>query len=463
MMLDMSVYDILIVAAVLLVTIALGLKGASKKASRPTSARDYVLAGRALTLPLFVVSIVATWYGAVLGSGEFIARHGIVMIFCFGLPYYIAAIVYAWWFVPRYRAWQGVSIPDILGQMYGPTARRSASVVMLAMTIPAAYVLMLGTFIEGITGWGIVPSLLLGTAVAASIVVRGGLRAHALSNIVQFVFMFVGFAVLLAWSWITYGGPSELVGAASPSALAVPGTLGWPMMAAWFVIALQTFIDPNLHQRVAAVGSTSAARRGLLISVGCWFVFDMLQLSTGLYATTFLSIGRPIDTYLVAAQSVLPTMFKGIFVAGVVSAIISTLDGYALTAGATLSHDLLPTWVGGRWRYSIGLALVFAAAIVLASSVPSVVDLLFYAASVGVPAFLPAVVVGFSPLKHVVVKRGTLLIVAPALASMAAIVAQRAFGAPYMEDVAGMVVGLATSCCIIAVLVARARWKGNTR
>lgn len=457
MILTLSPYDFVTVVVILTVTIVLGLKGASHATSRLSSAREYILAGRALTLPLFVVSLVATWYGAVLGSGEFIVRHGIAMIFCFGLPYYLAAIVYAIWFIPRYHRLRAVSIPDMLGSMYGPIARRAASIVMLAMTIPAAYVLMLGTFVDGMTGWGTVPSMVIGTVVAGSIVIRGGLRSHAVSNGVQFLSMFVGFGVLLAACWFTLGGPRILIDELAPSAFDVPGTLGWPMIIAWWFIALQTFVDPNVHQRISAVGSPRTAQRGVIISVAFWILFDILQLSTGLYAMAFLSIDRPIDTYLVLAQAVLPPIYKGLFVAGVVSAIVSTLDGYALAAGATLSHDLLPSWFGGRWRYALGLILVFMAAIALASAVPSVVDLLFYAASVGVPAFLPTTLIGFSRWRNRVRRLGGWLIIAPAAMSILAIVAQRIADAPYLAGAEGMVAGLLTSCSMIGVIAIRSR------
>lgn len=463
MTLNLSPFDIIIVAGALLSTMYLGLKGASGASRHYGSSTQYVLAGRALTLPLFVVSLVATWYGAVLGSGEFVLRHGIVMLVCFGLPYYIAALLYAWWFVPRYRRSRAISIPDILGEMYGPSARRSASVVMLVMTIPAAYVLMVGTFIDSMTGWGRFPSMLLGAVISASVVVRGGLRSHALANVIQFLLMFAGFAVLLAWNWMHLGSPYTLYMQSDPLAFDIPGTLGWPMVGAWWVIALQTFIDPNIHQRVAAISTTSQARRGIALSVGFWFVFDVLQVLTGLYARAHLTIQNPIETYIVAADTLLPVVWKGIFVAGLLSAIISTLDGYALVAGATLTHDLLPSTLSGRWRYPIGLVIVFAMAIAIATMVPSVVELLFYAASVGVPAFLPSILLGFVNQRDRETIPGVALILLPGATAASVIAWQHAFGAPFSTGAEGMIAGLIVSAVILIVVVIRRHYQGGAR
>ncbi len=36
-----------------------------------TGAMDYIVAGRRLTLPAFTASLVTTWYGGILGVGEY--------------------------------------------------------------------------------------------------------------------------------------------------------------------------------------------------------------------------------------------------------------------------------------------------------------------------------------------------------------------------------------------------------
>ena len=42
-----------------------------------TRAVDYLVAGRAVTLPAFVATLVASWYGGILGVGEYSYRYGI--------------------------------------------------------------------------------------------------------------------------------------------------------------------------------------------------------------------------------------------------------------------------------------------------------------------------------------------------------------------------------------------------
>ena len=64
---------------------------------------DYIFAGRKLTVPAFVMTLVSTWYGGILEVGRFSHTYGISTILVFGVFYYLAAIVYAYIFVPKIR------------------------------------------------------------------------------------------------------------------------------------------------------------------------------------------------------------------------------------------------------------------------------------------------------------------------------------------------------------------------
>ncbi|TMQ71901.1 MAG: sodium:solute symporter family protein, partial [Candidatus Eisenbacteria bacterium] len=64
---------------------------------------DYLVAGRRVTLPAFVATLVATWYGGILGVGEYTWRYGISNWLVFGVPYYVGALLFALCFARRAR------------------------------------------------------------------------------------------------------------------------------------------------------------------------------------------------------------------------------------------------------------------------------------------------------------------------------------------------------------------------
>src|SRR5262245_13456212 len=145
----MKAADLLVVAAYLAATVVLGIR-ASRRPVDPTE--DYLLAGRTLTLPSFVVTLVATWYGGVLGVGEYSYLHGISNWLVLGAPYYIGALLFALLFAERARKRSDFTVPDLLHDTYGRGAAVVGALTVLALSLPAAYLLMLGVLVRRVTG-----------------------------------------------------------------------------------------------------------------------------------------------------------------------------------------------------------------------------------------------------------------------------------------------------------------------
>ncbi len=413
--------DALTIIATLLAVAIAGFIGARHQNGE---SQGYILAGRALTMPVFVASLVATWYGSVLGATEFIVTYGVVFVLCFGIPYYVIALAYARWLAGRIRQSQAVSIPDQIRRTYGDRASRIVAVMMLVITIPASYQLSLALIAQTFTGWSLEICLLATSAFAFAYVVKGGLRSDAYANVVQVVVMFAGYIACVVACISALGSPLWLLQSTPPDLLAIPGRLGWTPVVVWFVIALQTFIDPNFHVRTAAAGDVSIARRGIVVSVVLWIVFDTLQVVVGLYALRLAGAEHGAQSALNLAVMVLPDVWRGLFVAGTIAAVMSALDGYALASGTIIGHDLTASKRTARGllsvRSGVALALVIGAAAALVA--PSVIDLIYRAASIAVPAVLAPLLISFSPLAERVSRAVVWLILIPACASVGTMV-----------------------------------------
>ncbi|HEY7751905.1 MAG TPA: hypothetical protein VH917_06400, partial [Ignavibacteriaceae bacterium] len=115
-MISLDVLDLIIIlfffSAVLLIGFISGRK-------TQVEANDFLLSGRRLGLFLFVAVNVSTWYGGILGVGEFTYRYGIVSWFTQGLPYYIFAFLFAIFFAKKIREASLFTIPDKLTKVYG--------------------------------------------------------------------------------------------------------------------------------------------------------------------------------------------------------------------------------------------------------------------------------------------------------------------------------------------------------
>ncbi|MDE2492018.1 MAG: hypothetical protein KGM24_14315 [Elusimicrobia bacterium] len=424
--------DALLVAAFLLAAVALGAR-----ARRRAELEDYVLASRALTVPQFVATLVPTFYGGVLGVGEFSWKHGLSNWTTQALPYYVFAAFYALFLAGRVRATPGMTIADHLESAYGRAAALVGAALVFLLTAPADDMLMAGTLGSALTGARVEAAIAAAGLLAVVLVWRGGLRSDVSANRLQIVVMFAGFGLILPYAWRLVGGPAALAARLPPGHLTWTGGMSAWKIAAWWMIAVWTIVDPSFHQRCAAAESPAAARRGILVSIAFWFVFDAMTTAAGLYARAALP--RLADAgmaYPRLAEAAMPVLARGFFYAGVSASIFAALQAKSLLAAITLGRDfgdrLKPVPEAAR-RRRVQAALIAAAALAFALTwlVPSVVDLWYDVGSAVIPGLLLPMLGAYLPRWRVGARWAVAASLAGFLASLAWVVAgARAGSAP---------------------------------
>ena len=70
----LSVYDWSVIVLYFAAVVFVGFRAARRAGNHID---EYLVAGRSLTLPVFVATLVSTWYGGILGVGEFSYRYGV--------------------------------------------------------------------------------------------------------------------------------------------------------------------------------------------------------------------------------------------------------------------------------------------------------------------------------------------------------------------------------------------------
>jgi SSS family solute:Na+ symporter len=387
----MHTLDYSLIALYLVAVLALGFVN---RLRRDSSASEMILGGRMLTLPAFVASLVSTWYGGILGVGEYSYSYGLSNWLVFGLPYYLAAFLFALFLARRARQSKLLTIPDRLAQAYGDKTAAVGSIIIFLMTVPAAYVLMLGVLAEQLFGWPFWVGVIAGSLLSVVYVYMGGFNSVVRTDLLQFGLMFLGFAVLLGVLVSKYGGFDFLAANLPDTHLTWHGgNSGW-YIATWYVIALATLVEPAFYQRCYAAKSETVARNGIFISIGCWAIFDFMTTSCGLYARALLpELADPVSSYPALALSVLPVGLLGLFMLAILATVMSTVDSYSFLAATTFGNDILRRFgliaKEQITRYSrIGLVFTTVLAVVMALFFRSVVDIWYAFGSIGTPALL---------------------------------------------------------------------------
>lgn len=375
--------------------------GFIRRLKKDSSASQLIVGGRVLTLPAFVASLVSTWYGGILGVGEYSYLYGLSNWLVFGVPYYLAAFLFAVFLAERARKSELLTIPDRLAQVYDKKTAVAGSVIIYLMTVPAAYVLMIGILCQYLFGWPFWVGILGGTVFSVVYVYFGGFRSVVRTDLFQFGLMFLGFVILAITLFVKYGGPSYLTANAPSSHFTWHGgNSGW-YIAIWYVIALATLIEPAFFQRCYAAKNATVAKTGIFISIACWAFFDFLTTTCGLYARAVLpELENAVGSYPALALKVLPVGLMGIFALALLSTVMSTIDSYSFLAASTFSRDIvmrlfkvpeLKTTMLTR----VGLIVTTVLAVVMVLFFKSVVDIWHVFGSVGTPALLIPVFTSF--------------------------------------------------------------------
>ncbi|MCB0723076.1 MAG: sodium:solute symporter family protein [Ignavibacteriae bacterium] len=396
-MISFSVFDYIIIGLYFVIVLYVGLR--TKSSDKSTV--DYLVAGRVLTLPAFVATLVSTFYGGVLGVGEFTYRFGISSWFLNAFPYYFFIVIFAFFLSRKIRKTELFTIPDKLEQTYGKKVGLFGAILIFFLVTPAPYLLMLGIITQVIFGIPLFWAMIICLLFSIVYLFKGGLLADVRVNIVEFIIMFAGFGLILPFCFFELGGLDYLKTNLPTESLSLTGGNSLQYMLVWFFIGAWALVDPSFHQRCYAAKNGSIAKNGVLISLIFWFIFDFLTTTAGLYARADLpNIDNPAMSYPLLADKILPPIAKGLFFTGMIATIMSTLHSYIFISATTLGNDIIPRikHTGNRLNeYSkIGIIITSVVSILIVIWIPSVVNIWYTVGSIIIPALLISIISSYT-------------------------------------------------------------------
>lgn len=363
--------DWIVFALILIITFAFVIIGnhrQRKSSSEKPSLIDHLVMGRQLTLPLFVGTLVATWYGGIFGVTQIAFEKGIFNLVTQGGFWYLSYLIFAFFLVDKVKDYQALTLPDLIGKMFGPKSAKIASLFNFFNVLPIAYTIGIGIFIRSLSGWSLNLSMLVGLAIVLSYSLKGGLRSVVLSDMIQFYTMCTGVFSVLLFSIFKYGGIGFLEEKLPAHYFSLTSDVGILPTLVWGFIALSTLVDPNFYQRCFAAQSPKVAKKGIIISTIVWFGFDICTTFGAMYARAVIPEAHSSQGYLIYALQLLPHGLRGFFLAAILATILSTLDSYIFLAGATLSYDLNHKATQKRpYLHALGLIFVAIFSMILAN------------------------------------------------------------------------------------------------
>ena len=343
-MYEVATIDYIIISLYLLGMVGVGLWFAKKH----SDFEDFFLAGRSLTTPLLITTLISTYYGidVLFGDSQLGFTNGVVAWFAYARPTYAFFLIAAFLLAHRLREENFKSLPDILDKYYGKKTRYVGAVTSFIYSLPALSLYGFGMLSDVILGWEPIMGMLVLGGIALIYTITGGFWAVALTDSVQFVLMCVILAMAFPFAMNLIGGFDSMIKVLEPSYFDTLGDMSIWLIIIYASTGLSILVEPTFYQRIFAAKSYKNVRNALVIGIFIWGSYDWIITILAMAAKVAVIQGTlPVDvapdaallTIMVAA---LPAGALGLFLAGVLATEMSTLDSYCLVAGGNVAYDI---------------------------------------------------------------------------------------------------------------------------
>ena len=346
---NLHVLDLIVIAGYFLILLYIGYWAAKKEKAVSS---DYFLASRdvgwlAVGASLFASNIGSEHLVGLAGTG---AASGLAVghfewLACFML------LLLGWLFVPFYLRSGVYTMPEFLERRYNPAARAYfswVSVIGYVLTKISVTLFAGGVVVRAVTGLDFFTSAAVLIVITGLYTIFGGLRAVIYTEVMQAIILIVGSAALMfiglsnvgGWSGLHSRLPADFFSMWKPSNHPdFPWTgviFGAPILGVWYWCT-----DQHIVQRVLAAKGVSDARRGTVFAGFLKILPVFIFILPGMIAAALyqdVRTGAADTAYPTLVTRLLPAGFKGLVLAGMLAALMSSL------ASAYNSCSTLLTW-----------------------------------------------------------------------------------------------------------------------
>jgi solute:Na+ symporter, SSS family len=344
------------------------------------SSANFFLAGRKLTWPIVGASLFATNIGAehLVGLSGDSYRYGL----CAGTVELTTAITLGFactFLFPFYIKNKVFTIPEFLELRYNGAARAFFSGLMLVICVMTkmAFTLFAGALVlNSLLGWNIMVVVMIMGIICAGITIVGGFAAVAFTDTIQTAIMLFGGILTLYIGLDKIGGWDVLVSKV-PEAMSIAKPFDDPNYPFWGIIGGAIYggifywgIDQVNVQRVLGAPDLKQARWGAMLATFFKLFPVFIFALPGVIAYALypgLQGDETRQTFVLLLNKLLPDGVRGLVLASLLAALISSLDGVMNSVSTLVVRDFVLRFrpgTGERTQVWIGrVAIVIASAL----------------------------------------------------------------------------------------------------
>jgi SSS family solute:Na+ symporter/sodium/proline symporter len=367
---------------------------------------DFLVAGRTLSWPVLVFTLLSSWIGAgsLLAGAENAYRNGFAALWQ-PAGGWIGLIVIAV-IASRARRFAQFTVPDLLEIRFNPTVRVLATIsIVISYTVITSYQFIGGGDILHL----IFPELSKPIAMCIIAAFVTLFTAAAGMASIAYLDLFIGsmvtLTVIIAVPVLLErsGGWETVRASLPPTHFRLLGNLT-------FVQALQLLLptmllligNQGMYQKFFSAKSERDARLAVYGWIIGTVVLETLLVSLAVIASATLRTNSPREIIPIAARHGLPPLLGAILLGGVFAKVISTANNFLFSPATNLIHDVYERFIDKDARHTRTLVVSRLVVVILggfallqATQFKSILDASLYAYTVYGAAVTPVVLTVF--------------------------------------------------------------------
>jgi SSS family solute:Na+ symporter len=309
---------------------------------------DFMVAGRRLTAPILVSTLLATWIGAgsITGGAGLGYRQGIAGLWMPAGAWVGMVLIY--FIATRIRRFGQFTVPDILEARYNKYARLIGTVTtIIAYTAIASYQFRAGGIILNlVSGISENKGVLLTAIFVIGYTALAGMISIAYTDIVNGAIIILGTIIALPFLINSAGGFSAITSALPASHFQPLGTMNiWKALGYFFPTLFLLLGESNMYQKLFSAKNERHAR----LAVGGWVIGIIIIESLIIFIAVVGSVLFPNinseSVFLHSARHGVPTLIGCLLLGSAVAVIISTADSFLLVPATNIMRDIYQRFI----------------------------------------------------------------------------------------------------------------------
>jgi SSS family transporter len=339
----------------LLLSVGIGIYASS----RVHNAKDFVVAGRNLPLPIVTATVFATWFGAetVLGISATFVKEGMSGVVADPFGASLCLVIAGLFFAPLLYRMNLLTIGDFYRARYGRKVELIMTVCIMVSYLGwvSAQVTALGLVFNMVSDGAVSQPLgmVIGIAIVLGYTIFGGMWSVALLDFVQMTVIMAGMLLIVILINGDAGGVTRVVSHAYDSGklslLPSGGPEVWiPFVGAAVTMMLGSIPQQDVFQRMTSAKDEKTAVRGSVLGGVLYFAFAFIPMFLAYSATlidpAFFSDLIETDSQMVLPKLVLthtPLVAQIFFFGALLSAIMSTASATLLAPSVMFTENIL--------------------------------------------------------------------------------------------------------------------------